>query len=428
MSRSWRCSRLDSAIPSRVHKREAKDCGGRVDMAGVGGRGFMLAQRIVQVQRSPFYSIMDLAAKRGDCIYLQLGEPDFTTPKHVLEAAKRAMDEGHTHYGPDRGIPELRQLIAEKIRNQYGAEYDWEDEILVTAGGQAGLHIAVMALVNPGEEIIILVPYYPPYLVNAQLAGAKPVFVELTPQGGFIPDPEAIERAMTPRTKALILLSPNNPTGAVYPADILEKIVQMAAERNIAVISDEVYESLVYDGLDHKSLLSFPEGKANVVQVNSFSKTYAMTGLRVGYVAASNDKLLQFLKYHHTVNISANVPAQVACVAAMKGPQECVEDMRRAYQERRDLLVAMLNDIPGIHCDTPKGAFYAFADIRELGVPSLEFVQYLVREAGVVLTNGSGFGYEGFVRVSYAAAPRLIEEAMRRMKEAVNRMPASIRK
>lgn len=387
----------------------------------------MLAQRIVQVQRSPFYSIMDLAAKRGDCIYLQLGEPDFTTPKHVLEAAKRAMDEGHTHYGPDRGIPELRQLIAEKIRKQYGAEYNWEDEILVTAGGQAGLHISVMALANPGDEVIILLPYYPPYLVNAQLAGAKPVFVELRPEDGFIPDPDAVERAMTPKTKALILLSPNNPTGAVYPGEILARIVEIAVRRGIAVISDEVYESLVYDGLRHRSLLSFPGAKGHVIQVNSFSKTYAMTGLRVGYVAASSDVLLQLLKYHHTVNISANVPAQVACVAAMKGPQGCVEEMRRAYQERRDLLVGMLNDIPGIRCDTPKGAFYAFADIRGLGVPSLDFVQYLVKEAGVVLTNGSGFGYEGFVRVSYAAAPRLIEEAMRRMKEAVIRMPSTLR-
>ncbi len=397
-------------------------------MAESGGRDFMLAQRIVQVQRSPFYSIMDLAAKRGDCIYLQLGEPDFTTPKHVLEAAKKAMDEGHTHYGPDRGIPELRQLIAQKIRTQYGAEYNWEDEILVTAGGQAGLHISVMALANPGDEVIILLPYYPPYLVNAQLAGAKPVFVALRPEDGFIPDPDAIERALTPRTKALIVLSPNNPTGAVYPEEILEGILRLAVERGVAVISDEVYESLVYDGVVHRSLLSFPWAKGHVVQVNSFSKTYAMTGLRVGYVAASSDMLLQFLKYHHTVNISANVPAQMACVAAMKGPQGCVEDMRRAYQERRDLLVRLLNEIPGVHCDTPKGAFYAFADIRDLGVPSLEFVQYLVREAGVVLTNGSGFGCEGFVRVSYAAAPRLIEEAMRRMKDAVIRMPPSIRK
>lgn len=385
----------------------------------------MLAERILAVQRSPFYSIMELAAKRGNCIYLQLGEPDFTTPKPILDAAKKAMDEGHTHYGPDRGSHELRQLIAQKIKKQYGADYNWEDEILITAGGQAGLHIAVMALANPGDEIIILVPYYPPYLVNTTLAGAKPVFVTLRSEDGFIPDAAEIEKAVSPKTKALILLSPNNPTGAVYPAEVLKRLVELARARKFMIISDEVYECLVYDGLTHTSALSFPGAKQHVVQVNSFSKTYAMTGLRIGYVAASADKLLQFLKYHHTVNISANVPSQWACITAMKGPQDSVEEMRKAYQKRRDLLVKMLNDIPGIQCNTPQGAFYALADIRELGIPSLEFAEYLVQEAGVVLTNGSGLGYEGFIRVSYAADERKIEEAMDRMKKAVLKMKSS---
>ncbi len=388
----------------------------------------MLADRILSVERSPFYSIMELAAKRGDCIYLNLGEPDFVTPKHVAEAAKRALDEGHTHYGPDRGAPELRQLIAEKIEKEYGTQYDWQEEILITAGGQAGLHISVMGLVNPGDEIIILIPYYPPYMVNAKLSGANPVFVELKAEEDFIPDPSVIEKAMTSKTKAIIVLSPNNPTGSVYPEETLGRIVEMAKERNVVVISDEVYETVVYDGIRHTSLISFPDAKDHVVQVNSFSKTYAMTGLRVGYLAASRDKLLQFLKYHHTVNISANVPAQLACVTAMKGPQDCVEEMRDAYQKRRNLLVERLNDIPGFSCMTPKGAFYAFADIRELGIPSLQFAEYLVKEAGVVLTNGSGFGSEGFIRLSYAADPKLIEEAMDRVKKAVINMPKGMEK
>ena len=388
----------------------------------------MLADRILAVERSPFYSIMELAAKRGDCIYMNLGEPDFVTPKHVAEAAKKALDEGHTHYGPDRGAPELRQLVVQKMEKEYGAKYDWEDEILITAGGQAGLHISVMALANPGDEVIILIPYYPPYLVNATLADAKPVFVELKSEEGFIPDPSAIEKAITPKTKAMIILTPNNPTGAVYPEETLSKIVEMAKEHDIMVISDEVYESMLYDGLRHKSLISFPDAKDHVIQVNSFSKTYAMTGLRVGYLAASKDKLLQFLKYHHTVNISANVPSQLACVTAMKGPQDCVEEMKDAYQKRRDLLIERINDIPGVSCMTPKGAFYAFADIRELGTRSLELAEYLVKEAGVVLTNGSGFGCEGFIRLSYATHPDSIEEAMDRMKKAVIKLRSGKRK
>lgn len=378
-----------------------------------------LADRILGVQRSPFYSIMDLAAKRADCIYLQLGEPDFVTPKHVREAAKKALDEGHTHYGPDRGIPELRQAIAEKIQRQYGATYKWQDEILVTAGGQSALHVAVMALTNPGDEIIIMLPHYPPYVVNAQLAGAKAVFVKLKSEDDFVPNPAEIEKAVTDRTKLIMVLTPNNPTGAVYPKETLRRLLDIAKKHDIVLIADEVYECLVYDGQKHHSLLSFPDAREHVVQVNSFSKTYAMTGLRVGYLAASADKQMQFLKYHHTANISANVPSQMACVAALKGPQDCVEEMRRAYQERRDLTVKLLNDIPGIHCAVPKGSFFAFADIRELGIGSLEFAEYLVRDAGVVLTNGSGFDYEGFVRVSYAAKPESIKEAMSRMKEAV---------
>ncbi|MDA2933242.1 pyridoxal phosphate-dependent aminotransferase [Acidobacteria bacterium AH-259-D05] len=384
----------------------------------------MLADRILSVQRSPFYSIMELAATRDDCIYLQLGEPDFVTPKHIVEAAKKALDEGHTHYGPDRGAPELRQLIAEKIQNQHGADYSWEDEILVTAGGQAALHIAVMALANPGEEIIILLPHYPPYVVNAHLAGAKAVFVELKSEESFVPDPAAIEQAITDKTKIILVLTPNNPTGSVYPEETLQGILDLARKHNIVLISDEVYETLVFDGVEHKSLISLPDAKDHVVQVNSFSKTYAMTGLRVGYLAASSDKLIQFLKYHHTVNISANVPSQMASITALKGPQDCVEEMRQAYLTRRDMLVERLNDIPGIHCETPKGTFFAFADIRELGVPSLDFVEYLVKEAGVVLTNGSGFNYEGFIRLSYAAQPESIEEALERMKKAVANMPS----
>ena len=370
---------------------------------------------------------MELAAQRGDCLYLQLGEPDFVTPEHILKAAKRAMDEGRTHYGPDRGAPELRKLIAEKIRAESGAEYDWKDEILVTAGGQAALHVAVMSMANPGDEIIILLPHYPPYLVNAQLAGATPVYVKLRSEDGFVPDPAEIEKVITPKSRILIVLTPNNPTGSVYPEETLKAILDLARRHDLAVISDEVYESLVFDGLKHTSLLSLPGAKKHVVQVNSFSKTYAMTGLRVGYLAAERDKIIHFLKYHHTINISANVPSQMACVEALAGPQDCVRRMRESYASRRDLLVAGLNEIPGIHCDPPKGTFFAFADIRELGVPSLELAEYLVREDGVVLTSGSGFDFEGFVRLSFAAKPEVIEEAVKRMKRAVEKLPASLK-
>ena len=222
-------------------------------------------------------------------------------------------------------------------------------------------------------------------------------------------------------------MTPNNPTGAVYPREVLGQILGVAKRHNVTIISDETYESLVYDGA-HTSMLELPGAKDHVILVSGFSKTYAMTGLRVGYLAAPREKLLQFLKYHHTVNISANVPTQMACAAAMQGPQDCVVQMRDEYRRRRDLLIPMLNDMPGIRCQVPQGAFFAFADIRALGMPSLDFAQYLVREAGVVLTNGSGFDYEGFVRISYAAQPDKIREAMARMKKAVLELPAYLAK
>ncbi len=387
----------------------------------------MLAQRILSVERSPFYSIMDLAAGREDCIYLQLGEPDFPTPKHILEAGKRALEEGFHHYSPDRGYPELRKLVAEKIRRESDADYSWEDEVFITAGGQAGLHIALMAVAEPGDEVLLLVPYYPPYLVNVLLAGATSVLVPLKPENDFTPEPEVIRGYITPKTKALVLHTPNNPTGSVYPREALEGISRLAHEHGFFIISDEVYEKFSYGGEGHVSMASFSQARDNLILVNSFSKTYAMTGWRVGYIAAPGKTLLQLLKYHHTVNICANAAAQQAAIAALTGLQECIGEMLHEYRKRRDLLVEGLNDIPGIKCPTPKGAFYAFADIRALGMPSLDLAHYLLRETGVVLANGSGFGCEGFIRFSYAADIQEIEEALKRIKEAVVGIPAKLK-
>ena len=387
----------------------------------------MLADRILAVPRSPFYSIMELAQQRGDCIYLQLGEPDFTTPAHIREAVKKALDQGYTHYGSDRGAPELRQQLAKKLART-GAEFDWRDEILVTAGGQAALHVAVMSLVNPGEEIIILLPHYPPYVVNSLLCGGKAVFVKLRPERGFIPDPAEIEAAITPKTKAIIVLTPNNPTRAVYPADVLGQILEVAKRHNVTIISDETYESLVYDGV-HTSFLSFPGARDHVVHVSGFSKTYAMTGLRVGYLAAPREKLIQFLKYHHTVNISANVPSQMACAAAMQGPQDCVTEMRDEYHRRRDLLIPMLNDIPGISCHRPQGAFYVFPNIAGcLGSTSAggkaiatdeDFALALLEEQHVATVFGAAFGMSPYLRISYATDEASLEEGCRRIARFV---------
>ncbi len=382
----------------------------------------MLAERILSVERSPFYSILELAAKRTDCLYLNIGEPDFDTPAHIVQAGQEAMAGGWTHYTPDRGLPELRQLLAQKIQKESHVGYRFEDEILITAGGQAGLHTAIMGTVNPGDEVVLLSPYYPPYLANVVLAGGIPVIVPTKVEEDFIPNPEIIERHLTEKTKCLVLHSPNNPTGSVYGREVLSRLVELAVQRNFLIISDEVYEKFVYEDKVHWSLVSFPNAKERVILVNSFSKTYAMTGWRVGYVAAPRDTLFQLLKYHHTVNICANAAAQKACVAALQGPQDCVQAMVSEYDKRRQFLVEGLNGIPGIRCLRPQGAFYVFVDIREFKMPSLEFAKYLVQETGVVTTNGSGFGSEGFIRLSYAAKTEVLGEAIKRIEKALSRL------
>ena len=382
----------------------------------------MLAQRILSVERSPFYSILDLAAKRSDCLYLHLGEPDFDTPPHIVQAGQKALVGGSTHYTPDRGIPELRRLLAQKIHKESHAGYSFEDEILITAGGQAALHTAIMGTVNPGDEVVLLSPYYPPYLANVLLAGGVPVVVPMKGEEDFTPDPEFIERHITKKTKALVLHSPNNPTGSVYGKEALSQLVSLAEKRNFFIISDEVYEKYIYGDMVHWSLVSFPNAKERVILVNSFSKTYAMTGWRVGYIAAPRQTLLQFLKYHHTVNICANAAAQEACVAALEGPQDCITEMIKEYDLRRQFLVKGLNSIPGMRCIPPQGAFYLFADIRELKITSLEFTKYLVEEVGVVTANGSGFGTEGFIRLSYSTKIEQLDEATKRIQKAVDRL------
>jgi aminotransferase len=382
----------------------------------------MLAERILSVERSPFYSILELAAKRTDCLYLNIGEPDFDTPAHIVQAGQEAMAGGWTHYTPDRGLPELRQLLAQKIQKESRVGYRFEDEILITAGGQAGLHTAIMGTVNPGDEVVLLSPYYPPYLANVVLAGGIPVIVPTKVEEDFIPNPEIIERYITDKTKCLVLHSPNNPTGSVYGREVLSRLVELAVQRNFLIISDEVYEKFVYEDKVHWSLVSFPNAKERVILVNSFSKTYAMTGWRVGYVAAPRDTLFQLLKYHHTVNICASAVAQKACVAALQGPQDCVQAMVSEYDKRRQFLVEGLNGIPGIRCLRPQGAFYVFVDIREFKMPSLEFAKYLVQETGVVTTNGSGFGSEGFIRLSYAAKTEELGEAIKRIEKALSRL------
>lgn len=381
-----------------------------------------ISDRALSIERSPLYTIIELAKGMKDVIRLNIGEPDFKTPKHIIAAAKQAMDEGFTHYAPDRGDQELRTLIAEELKKDLHVSYDPENEVLITAGGQAALYVAITTTVNPGDEVIVLAPYYPPYLVDIQLAGGKPIFVTLSDETNFSPTLEAVESNVTDKTKLIIILSPNNPTGAVYDEKFLKATAEVARSHNLLVVSDEVYWKIIYNDVKHCSIASFPEMRERTIIVNSFSKTYAMTGWRIGHLAAEKEFINQMLKIHHSINICANASAQRAAVAALTGLQDCVHEFLEEYDRRRKFVVKALNDLPGFKCLMPQGAFYVFPNIQELGVSSVELARSLVTDARVITVPGSGFGTEGYLRISYTKPIDTLKEAIERIRPVVEKL------
>lgn len=379
-----------------------------------------LGKRIQSIPRSPLYAIMELAKGRSDVIRMNIGEPDFTTPPHIIEAAKKALDEGYTHYAPDKGDPELKELIAEEFERRQ-MKYDPDTEILITCGGQPALYVALASILNEGDEVILLAPFYPAHEVQIMLAGGVPVPVQLEEDNGFQPDPEAIERHITPKTKAIILLTPNNPTGAIYDQECMQKMADLIKKHNLLVISDECYRRMVYDGNTALSIASFPGMKERTIITDSFSKTYCMTGWRVGFLASTADFVRQILKAHHTINICANAVAQRAAITALKSSQDCVDEMMAEYNRRRQFVVKAINEIPGFSLMQPQGAFYAFPSIKGVGLSSMELAQRLVTEAGVITVPGIGFGTEGYLRLSYAASLDEIAEGLERIRKFVEK-------
>jgi len=377
------------------------------------------SNRILSVKRSPFYAIMELAKNYKDVIYLNIGEPDFRTPPHIVEAGKRALEGGYTHYAGDRGDAELRTAISNHMKERIGMSYDPGSEILVTAGAQAALFSAAMATINPGDEVIVINPHYPPYVVDVKLAGGEPVFVDAREDHGFIPDPNMVEEKVTERTKGMIVCSPNNPSGAVYDMACLEGLAAVAKRHDLLVFSDEVYSRIIYDGVRHNSISSLPGMKERTFVMNGASKPYAMTGWRVGFLAGPEGFISQILKTHHSVNIATNSVAQRAYLAALQGPQDCVREFVEEFDNRRRFMVEALNSIPGISCEKPLGAFYMFPNTSRLDKSSQALAESFVREARVVTTPGAGLGVEGHIRFSYAASLQSIQQAIDRIRKAV---------
>jgi aminotransferase len=369
---------------------------------------------------------MDYAKCLRDLIFLNLGEPDFTTPEHIREAAKRALDEGFTHYTSIWGLPELRQAIAEKLEVENGIVANPDNEIIVTAGAQPAFFSVCQALIDPGDEVVVLDPFYPSYEVALRISGAKIVRIPMGDQEPFI-DPDNIEEKITNDTKIIVLISPNNPTGIMLKKDTLEAISEIAQDHDLIVISDEIYEKITYDGMKHYSIGSMPGMEERTVTINSFSKTYAMTGWRIGFVCGEKRIMENVAKVHHTMNVCASIISQKAAIAALTGPQDFLKEMLSEYDRRRREIVRGVNEIPGFKCQMPNGAFYIFPNIEALKMPSMELVKYLIKEAGVVTVPGSAFGIsgEGHLRISYAASLEKIREALARIKVAVEKLQVS---
>ena len=381
----------------------------------------LVAKRVTELPPSGIRRFFDIVATMHDIISLGIGEPDFATPEHIVQAGADALYNGDTHYTSNPGTLELRQAIADHLRQLYGLVYDPKTEIIVTVGVSEALYLALTALLDPGEEVIVPEPCFVAYVPEIQLAGGVAIRVPTKVEDDFEVTVARIENAITPRTKALLLGYPNNPTGAVMSRERLERIARLAQKHDIAVISDEIYDRLVY-GVEHVSFPSLPNMQRRTVLLQGMSKTYAMTGWRIGYAAGPEEIIHGLLKVHQYTIMSAPTPAQVAGMRALQAGEGDVQRMCEIYDRRRRLIVDGLNSI-GLSCFEPRGAFYAFPSIQSTGMTSVEFSERLLGEEKVAVVPGNAFGEsgEGFVRCSYTASGEDIEEALNRMAHFVQR-------
>ncbi len=363
--------------------------------------------------------VQQLQKEGRDIVRLQIGEPDFTTPDHIIAAAKAAMDHGQTHYAPNRGLLSLREEISRKLLRDNGITADPATEILVTSGCAEGLYLVFMGLVEPGDEVIIIEPAYISYLQLARAAHAKAVPVHAKEENGWMPDLDELRAAVTEKTKLLVLNTPGNPTGAVYPREVLQQIAALAQEKDFLVLSDEVYEKLIYDGAQHVSIASLDGMKERTITVNGFSKAFAMTGWRMGYLAADAKLILPMLKVHQYAVASSNIIAQNAAITALQAGEACVEEMRQEYARRRRFLLDSFAEIPEISCAEPAGTFYMYPNISGSGMSGTEFADRFLMEAGVATVPGTAFDSfcNSHIRISYASSMESLQMAVSRLKD-----------
>jgi aminotransferase len=353
-------------------------------------------------------------------IHLEIGRPDFDTPAHIKQAAAQALESGKVHYTSNYGIPALRQAIAEKFKQDNGLTYDPDGEIIVTIGATEGIFLTMMALLDPGDEVLIPSPSFPCYANCAKMTGAAPVQVPLREENGWDPVIEDYKAKISPQTKLLVINTPHNPTGAIYSEKAIQDLAQLALDHDLFVLADEIYEKNIYGGHKHYAIAALPGMRERTVTLNGFSKSHCMTGWRLGYVASSRELIGGLIRIHQYAAVCATSFAQHGAVAALTGSQECVETMGAEFNRRRQMLIKRLADMPGISARTPKGAFYIFINVEQLGMDPQELGVYLLDEASIAVVPWG----DKHIRISYANSYENLEKAMDNMEAALKKLLA----
>lgn len=381
-----------------------------------------LSDKVIEIQPSGIRKFFDIVSEMKDAISLGVGEPDFDTPWHIREEGIYSLEKGRTFYTSNAGLKELKEEICHYLSRRIGVDYDYKKDVIVTVGGSEAIDIALRAVINPGEEVLIPQPSYVSYLPCAVLADGVPVVIELKAENEFRLTKEQLLSHITPKTKVLILPFPNNPTGAIMEKKDLEEIAEVIIEKDILVISDEIYSELTY-GVEHVSIASLPGMKERTIVINGFSKAYAMTGWRLGYAVGPADIIAQMIKIHQFAIMCAPTNSQYAAVEALKNGDKDIAVMREAYDQRRRYLVHTLREM-GLECFEPFGAFYVFPCIKKFGLTADEFATRLLNEEKVAIVPGTAFGDcgEGFLRISYAYSLEDLKRALERLERFVKRL------
>ena len=377
-----------------------------------------------KVQPSPIRQMFNLADGMEDVVSFTVGEPDFDTPQHIVDAAIDALKNGEHHYTPNAGILPLRTAISEVISHSHGLSYAPDKEIIVTAGGMEALLLTMLTILNPGDEFILSDPCWTNYSRQVEICSAVPMFVRVNAENGFTFNPDDLERAITPQTKGYLINTPANPTGGIAEKKILQKLAEIAIRHDLYVISDEVYSALVYEDKKITSIATIPGMKERTVIINSFSKTYAMTGWRVGYAVGPQHLISQMVKLQENVAACVNSAAQYGALAALTGTQEPLSEMLKTYAERRTYVLDAFSKIKGLTCFIPQGAFYAFVDVSATGMDAETFAKDLLQKARVIVVPGSAFGSYGanFVRLSFATSLENIKQGLQRIGKYMNNL------